>query len=347
MFSLRPGRTVVYLLILATIGSGCCTKLGYFPEQVKDTNSGRPPTYPQVRTWALQVADGYDTRHTTNRYSLYAGALTAAAGAGAMAGLAAFAPGAGAIIGIPIGTTFLSGVLAIFNNEPKAVIYDRGARAVSDLVTLSDCRMQARQTGEILTSGCAPPDCTTGGAGPAVCQQNGCYDAEEAVCLHRDVQTVMRRVSEYITFLDPKNVTDTLKAVAASAEAAKAEAAHASSRAEALKKTVADVDKQQKNAAAQAAAAAAGSDDQKKWQAKAEALKTELDKLTTERDSAVEDAKKKEEAASAGKESLLTTTLKATLVDPTDLQTVVTTCERPPSCIRLANTVTEPNDAPQ
>ena len=339
-----PCRTVVSLFLLSILTSGCCPKLGYFPEQVRTSDEGRPPTYREVRTWALDVADGYDTRHTTNRYSLYIGALTAAAGVGAMAGLAAFAPGSSAIIGIPIGTTFLSGAMAIFNNEPKAVIYDRGARAIGDLVTLSDCRYQARQIGEIMTASCAPPDCTDGGASPKVCTANECYEMEEAVCLHRDVQSVMRRVSEFITFLDPKNVADTLKAVAVSAETANAEAAQAASRADGLKKLVASTEKQQKDAAAKAAA---DPDEQKKWQAKAEALKIDVDKLTAERDSAVEEAKKKEEAASAGKDSLLTTTLKATLVDSTDLQKVVTTCERPPSCMRLMNVVTDPNEAPK
>src|SRR5690242_8589600 len=84
---------VLAVLILALPGccarlGGFCTTFGYLSRQVP-ARLEEPPRYPDVRTWALRVANGYDSRHTLNRYMLYGGALTAAAAAGALTGLAA------------------------------------------------------------------------------------------------------------------------------------------------------------------------------------------------------------------------------------------------------------------
>jgi hypothetical protein len=69
----------------------------------------------------------------------------AAAAVGAVAGLSAFDPSSSAIKGIPIGATFLGIVAAVFNSEPKAQIYTRGALYASGLINLSDRRLRARK----------------------------------------------------------------------------------------------------------------------------------------------------------------------------------------------------------
>lgn len=138
-------RRLLPVVIIAgiTVTSGCAaTKLGYIPEDVEssDNTTTITPTYPEVKTWAYDVADGYDSRATLNRYAVYGGALIGAAAAGAIAGLAAFDSGSSALIGIPIGATFLGGVAAVYSNEVKARIYRLGAQYIKDLITLSDKR---------------------------------------------------------------------------------------------------------------------------------------------------------------------------------------------------------------
>lgn len=50
-------------------------------------------------------------------------ALLGAVAAGAIAGLAAFDSGSSALIGIPIGTSFLASVAAVYSSEEKSRIY--------------------------------------------------------------------------------------------------------------------------------------------------------------------------------------------------------------------------------
>jgi hypothetical protein len=129
--------------------SGCLTTLGYVPEhftfrKLSDTAT-YVPTYPEVKEWAYDVADGYDSRAIMNRQAIYAAALLAAAATGAITGLAAFDPGSSAITGIPIGTTFLAGVAFIYSSEEKARIYRLGSEYVKDLIALSDERLAKRR----------------------------------------------------------------------------------------------------------------------------------------------------------------------------------------------------------
>src|SRR5205823_2565796 len=112
------------------------------PEDVESSDEKtKAPTYSEVKKWAYDVADGYDTRTTLNRYTVYVGALIGAAAAGAIAGLAAFDSGSSALVGIPIGATFLGSVAAIYSNEEKARVYRLGAEYIKDLITLSDRRL--------------------------------------------------------------------------------------------------------------------------------------------------------------------------------------------------------------
>jgi hypothetical protein len=141
------GRPAVSLLaiVLGTslASSGCVTTLGYVPEYIKPKADPvtLKPTYAEVKKWSLDVLDGYDSRATMNRQALYFGALLAAAGVAAMAGLAAFDSGGSAIVGIPIGTGFLAGTAAIYNSEEKAEIYGRAGRYIKGLIVLSEQRI--------------------------------------------------------------------------------------------------------------------------------------------------------------------------------------------------------------
>lgn len=138
---------MVCLLFAGVTNSGCATTLGYIPEHPKpiaDTTT-ITPTYGEVKKWAYDVLDGYDSRATINRNAIYGGALIAAAAVGAIAGLAAFDTGSSALIGIPIGTTFLGSVAAIYSSEEKAHIYRLASEYVKDLITISDKRMVRRR----------------------------------------------------------------------------------------------------------------------------------------------------------------------------------------------------------
>lgn len=131
---------LMMVLFLCMVSSGCVTTLGYYPEYIKQP-SAPTPTLPEVRKWATDVMDGYDSRATMNRYSLYGGALVAAAGMSALAGLAAFDASNAAMTGIPLGTGFLSAVATIYQSEQKAAIYRRGCEHLRSLILLSDKRV--------------------------------------------------------------------------------------------------------------------------------------------------------------------------------------------------------------
>jgi hypothetical protein len=221
--------------ILVCVGA---TKVGYYPENVGSSDYSMPPSYGEVRTWAEAVADGYDSRHTMNRHALYVGALTAVAAVGAIAGLSVFAPGSSALVGVPIGTAFLSGVFSVYHNEQKALIYDQGARAIKDVIALSDYRTKASEVGG------------TGSDGQ-------CAGAIEAVCLREDVNRIMREVSARITLTDPTNVPAALKGVADKAVAASANVVKLTGEYEAARKTAASANTADKPAADAAAKQAA------------------------------------------------------------------------------------------
>ena len=138
------GAGVGLLVGLALLTSGCVTTLGYVPEAVKPEEDKETlrASYKEVRKWASDVADGYDSRNTMNRHAIYAGATLAAASVSAIAGLAAFGSNSSALIGIPIGTGFLGALAAIYQSDEKAAIYREGAQYVKDLIVLSEERLQ-------------------------------------------------------------------------------------------------------------------------------------------------------------------------------------------------------------
>lgn len=327
-------RALAYGVALAVSVSGCkpywLSFAGYFPESVSADHS-RPACYGEVRAWAVTVADGYDSRHTLNRYALYGGGITAGAGAGAMAGLAAFSAGHPALIGIPIGATFLATMLGLYQNDKKSLIYDAGSRAIEELIVASDCRMKAAACATSDWSNqrqiCRPELCRsveqqrqlTDEERQAAeqecraaeqCRETSCLvhespaQSREAACLLRDVNVVMRNVSEHVMLLDPKNVVDQLKGLAAKVEKEKAELAK--------KKAEQDATKNE--------AATAPTDAQA---AKLEEKVTALEKQIKAQEAKVDEAVAKLSAAavSAGGD------------DMSDLQVVTTACPVTESCL--------------
>jgi len=176
-----------------------------------------------VKNWALQVADGYDTRAVLNRQAIYGGALIAAASTSALVGLSAFNTAGNVITALPIGATFLGGTMAIYNNEQRAVIYGSASQTIRDVLIQSDYK-QAK---------------------------GGDWENNEqkaAICIHAEVSEVIRKVNNHITLLDPKNVADQLKGVAASVQKKQTAAVNKNADAKAAKKK-ADEAQAQSNAA--------------------------------------------------------------------------------------------------
>jgi hypothetical protein len=196
---------VSILALMASFAlSGCSTHLGYVPDDVyagcfwpsnncADSLNGTPygTSYSEVKNWSLQVADGYNSRAVFNRQAIYGGALIAAGATSALVGLSAFNTAGHVITALPIGATFLGGAMAIYNNEQKAVIYGSASQTIRDVLIQSDYNQ-------------AP---------------GGGWDAggqKAAICLHAEVSEVISKVNNHITLLDPQNVADQLKGVAAS-----------------------------------------------------------------------------------------------------------------------------------
>ncbi len=149
---LRP--IIVGLMVCISIAaSGCATTLGYIPEVIPVADKTTyVPTYAEVKKWARDVEDGYDSRAILNRNAIYAGAFLGAAAVGAIAGLAAFDTGSSALIGIPIGTGFLASVAAIYNSEEKARIYGNASETTKRLIRSSDQRLRKRKIAAQMTA---------------------------------------------------------------------------------------------------------------------------------------------------------------------------------------------------
>lgn len=136
-------------LALLPFTYGCMTTLGYVPEYPKPEqqwwgggpNFSKTPKLSEVKKWAMDLVDGYDSRATMNRQADYAGALLAGAGAASLVGLAAFGGDQAWITGIPIGTAFLAGVAAIYSNEAKAQLYGAATNYLQRMVNNSERRL--------------------------------------------------------------------------------------------------------------------------------------------------------------------------------------------------------------
>lgn len=186
--------TLGLTLVMWVLTSGCVTSLGYYPDNVKvrdlDPQAKLTPTYVQVKQWAYDVHDGFDTRVAINRYATHFGALFGVAAAGAVAGLAIFDSSSAALKGIPIGTAFLSGAAAVYNNEQKAALYRKAADYVKELINVS----QERERGD--------------------------NDTWLAGCLKKEVDRVLRKVHDHVIMMDPQNVVSALANVKSAANQA-------------------------------------------------------------------------------------------------------------------------------
>lgn len=123
-------------LALALAG---CTTFGYIKDhpEVNDTES-----YEKVKEWAYEVSDGYSSRGTINRYSLYWGAGMAAAGAGTLAGLGTTGASGNASVIVPLAAAFLGSVFGYYQNEEQAQLYFAASDSIKALIDQSNKRRQ-------------------------------------------------------------------------------------------------------------------------------------------------------------------------------------------------------------
>ena len=140
----RPAIVTLLLCSLVT-SSGCMTTLGYLPDDIKPADLTHP-TYQEVVKWGTDLKDGYGSRASANRNTIYGGALVAAAAVSAMTGLAAFNTGGSTILGIGLGTGFLASAAAIYSNDLRAQLYDRASSYMDRLLIRSQTRLRERQS---------------------------------------------------------------------------------------------------------------------------------------------------------------------------------------------------------
>lgn len=131
---------LVVALVCSTALSGCATTLGY----VKDHPDSDPKIlnsdYGAVKTWAHDVSDGYSSRGTINRYSLYWGSAIAAAGIGTLGGLAVTGSSGNASVIIPLAATFIGTLFGYYHNEELAQIYYSASDSINAFVVQSEKR---------------------------------------------------------------------------------------------------------------------------------------------------------------------------------------------------------------
>lgn len=195
--SRRSWRALGASLVLSLAVSGCVTSLGYYQnnlkaKQVKDFTNW-VPDYVTVKHWAYDVQDGFDSRATLNHYALEYGTLFALAAAGTMAGLGIFSPGSPALQGIPLGTAFLGGAAAYYDNQFRYDMYSRASARVRALIEVSDERVT------MLTGPVSQPPATS--------------IEFEAICLKEEVGRVIDLVRRHIALSDPKNLAAELRSI--------------------------------------------------------------------------------------------------------------------------------------
>ena len=137
--------TLVLAIAVSTVLSGCATPLGTtlstpfgyvndHPDPAKISN------YDTVKEWAYGVSDGYSSRGTMNRYSLYWGAAIAAGGAGALGGLAATGSSGTASVVIPLAAAFIGTLFGYYQNEELAQVYVSASDSINTLINQSEKR---------------------------------------------------------------------------------------------------------------------------------------------------------------------------------------------------------------
>lgn len=130
---------IAFLLVGPYLLSGCATSLGYIKDhpEVEETKD-----YSAVKQWAFDVSDGYSSRGTMNRYSLYWGEVLAAGGVGALGGLAATGSTGHSSVIIPLAATFIGTMFGYYQNESQAQIYYAASQSINNLILKSENRYQ-------------------------------------------------------------------------------------------------------------------------------------------------------------------------------------------------------------
>ncbi|WP_415878107.1 hypothetical protein [Methylomonas sp. TEB] len=135
-----------FLLIYIPIFlSGCMTQIGYIkdhPDPSESTNYGK------VKEWAFDVSDGYSSRGTMNRYSLYWGSALVAGGTGALGGLAATGYTGHANIIIPLSAAFLGTMFGYYQNEQQAQLYFAASDCIKSVISKSEKRYALKNTAD-------------------------------------------------------------------------------------------------------------------------------------------------------------------------------------------------------
>jgi hypothetical protein len=120
-----------------TVGTKLSTPFGYVNDHPNPTETSN---YADVKTWAYGVSDGYSSRGTMNRYSLYWGAALAAGGVGALGGLAATGASGNANVIIPLAATFIGTLFGYYQNEELAQVYYSASDSINTLISKSEKR---------------------------------------------------------------------------------------------------------------------------------------------------------------------------------------------------------------
>lgn len=121
-----------------SIGTKLSTPFGYVNDH---PNPAKTSNYDEVKTWAYGVSDGYSSRGTMNRYSLYWGAALAAGGVGALGGLAATGASGNANVIIPLAATFIGTLFGYYQNEELAQIYYSASDSINTLINQTQKRL--------------------------------------------------------------------------------------------------------------------------------------------------------------------------------------------------------------
>lgn len=137
--------TLALALVVSTALSGCATPFGTkLSTPFGYVNDHPDPeytsNYDEVKKWSYGVSDGYSSRGTMNRYSLYWGAAIAAAGVGALGGLAATGSSGTASVVIPLAATFIGTLFGYYQNEELAQVYVSASDSINTLINQSQKR---------------------------------------------------------------------------------------------------------------------------------------------------------------------------------------------------------------
>jgi len=141
-----PKTTLALALVVSSALSGCATTVGTklstpFGYVNDHPNPAYTSNYDEMKTWAYGVSDGYSSRGTMNRYSLYWGGAIAAAGVGALGGLAATGSSGTASVIIPLAATFIGTLFGYYQNEELAQVYFSASDSINTFINQSQKRL--------------------------------------------------------------------------------------------------------------------------------------------------------------------------------------------------------------